>query len=134
MNRRRVYELLAAGTLGVSAFAIVLALAGAALQQGLGVAASSLCAVLFLVPGLYFLGYARHLQSRDVALAHVARFAAGREAIRIQDLAEELHVPTTDAEGILQTAVREGYLRGRFEGPDRFVVEASTDVSTEGTD
>jgi hypothetical protein len=124
VNRRRLYELLAAGTLGLSGVAIVLAVAGTALQSGLGVAASSLCAILFLVPGLYFLGYARRLQSRDIALAHVAGFAAGRSSFRIQDLAEELRVSPTVAERVLRTALQEGHLRGRFEGSDRFVADA----------
>jgi hypothetical protein len=132
VNQRRVYEFLAAGTLALSGVAIVLAVAGTALQAGLGVAASSLCAILFLVPGLYFLGHARALRSRDIALVHVAGLAARRASIRIQDLAEELHVSPVDADRILRTAVREGHLRGRFEGPDRFVAEATRPPSKEG--
>jgi hypothetical protein len=123
VNRRRAYELLAAGTLAISGIAIGLAIAGTVLQQPLGVASSAVCAALFIVPGLYFLGYARRLRTRDVALAHVAAFAAGRGSIRIEDLAEELHVPPAEAERILRTAVREGHLRGRFVAPDRFVAE-----------
>ena len=125
-------ELLAAGSLALSGVAIALAIAGTALQQALGVVASSLCAILFLVPGLYFLGYARHLRTRDLALAHVAGFAAGRASIQIQDLAQELQVPPADAERILRTAVREGRLRGRFEGSDRFVPEPEGPAPKEG--
>lgn len=114
--------------LGVSALAIaglstIVAVAAAALQQGMSVAAASLCAALFLVPGLYFLGYSRRLSSREIALAHAASFARAREAIRIQELADELQVPPKDAERILRTAIREGHVRGRFEGVDRFVAD-----------
>jgi hypothetical protein len=131
VNRRRGYVWLAAGTLVVSGVAAVLAAAGVALQQVLGVAASTLCAGLFLVPGLYFLAYARRLGARDVALAHVARLAEGRDTVRIQELAEELDVPPADAEKILRTALREGHLQGRFEGSDRFVPESRGQDSKE---
>ena len=121
MNRRIWYELLAAGVLALSLASAILAAAGAALQQTLGVAASSLCAVTFLVPGLYFLGYSRRLRSRDLALAHAAAFVRSRDAIRIPELANELQVPPDDADRILRLAVEEGYLEGTFESEDRFV-------------
>jgi hypothetical protein len=121
VNRREWYELLAVGVLALSLASAILAAAGAAFQQTLGVAASSLCAVAFLVPGLYFLGYSRRLRSRDLALAHAAAFARSRGAIRIQDLADELQVPRDDANRILRMAVEEGYLDGTFESEDRFV-------------
>lgn len=123
MNRRMWYELVAAGVLAVSLVGAVLAAAGAALQQTLGVAASSLCSVAFLVPGLYFLAYSRRLRSRDLALAHAAAFVRTRNTIRVQDLADELKVPRGDAERILRIAVQEGYLDGTFESGDRFVSE-----------
>jgi hypothetical protein len=123
VNRRNLYELVATGTLAMSAIGAVLATAGAILQQALGALAASLCAVVFVVPGLYFLAYARRLRARDVALAHAATFVRGHAAIRVQDLAEELRVAREDAERILRIAVREGFLRGRFEGPDRFVAD-----------
>ena len=123
MNRRVWYELVAAGTLAISLVGVVLAAAGAALQRTLGVAASSLCAIAFLVPGLYFLGYSRRLRARDLALAHTAAFVHTREAIEIQDLADELKVPRADAERILRIAVQEGYLTGTFESGNRFVLE-----------
>ena len=122
-NRRIRYDMLALGVLAVSGIAAVLAAAGVALGQGLAGAASGLCALLFVVPGLYFLGYSRRLRSRDLALAHAAAFAAAQEAIRIQDLAAELHVTREDAERILRTALAEGRVHGRFEGTDRFVAE-----------
>ena len=123
MNRRALYELLAAGTLGLSGVGVVLAIAGAVFQQVLGVAAASLCAGVLLVPGLSFLVFSRRLASRDLALKHVASFAEGRETMPIQDLADELRVPREDALRILRIAIEEGYLRGRFRGPDTFVAE-----------
>lgn len=132
MNRSRSYEWLAVATLLVSGIAAILAVAGAALQEELGVAASALCAAAFLVPGLSFLGYARRLRLREAALAQVARFAAGRDTIRIDELAAALGVSSADAERILRTALREGHLRGRFEGPDRFVAERMGPVPREG--
>jgi hypothetical protein len=121
VNRRTGYELLATGVLALSLVSAILAAAGAALQQTLGVAASSLCAAAFLVPGLYFLGYSRRLRSRDLALAHAAAFVRSRDGIRIRDLADELQVPPDDADRILRMAVEEGYLEGTFESEDRFV-------------
>ena len=121
MNRRVWYEVLAAGVLALSLTSAILAAAGAAFQQTLGVAASSLCAVAFLVPGLYFLGYSRRLRSRDLALAHAAAFVRSRDAIRIPELANELQVPPDDADRILRMAIEEGYLEGTFESGDRFV-------------
>ena len=121
MNRRTWYELLASGVLALSLVGAVLAAAGAALQQTLGVAASSLCAVAFFIPGLYFLAYSRRLRSRDLVLAHAAAFVGSRDAIRVQDLADELQVPHGDADRILRMAVEEGFLDGTFESGDRFV-------------
>lgn len=133
MNRTQAYEILAVLTLAISGVSIFLAIVGTVLQQPVGVAASGLCAVLFLVPGVYFFRYALRLRTRDIALAHVAAFASGRGSIRIEDLAEELHVPPGDAEQILRTAVREGRLRGRFVAPDRFVAEPAGPAAKEGT-
>jgi hypothetical protein len=120
-----MYEVLGAATLAIAGGAAVLAAAGAALQQFVGVAAASLCTIVFLVPGLYFVGYSRRLRARDLALAHTAAFVRSRESVRIEDLAEELHVPREDADRILRTAVREGHVRGRFERGDRFVPDRS---------
>ncbi len=117
--------MLGAATLAIATLAGVLAAAGVALQQLVSVAAASLCAVLLLIPGLYFLGYSRRLASRELALVHTAAFVRSREAVPIEDLAEELHVSREDADRILRTAVREGHVRGRFETPTRFVAERS---------
>src|SRR5438552_15329111 len=121
-----LYELLAAGTLGLSGVGVVLAVAGAAFQQVLGVAAASLCSVLLLVAGLFFLAFSRRLASRDLALAHAAPSAKGREAIRIHDLADELRVPREAAMRVLQVAIHEGYLRGTFRGSTTFLPEKDT--------
>ena len=133
MNRRNLYELVATGTLAMSAIGAVLATAGAILQQALGALAAALCALVFVVPGLYFHTYARRLRARDIALAHTATFVRGRSAVRVQDLAEELRVPREDAERILRTAVAEGFLRGRFEGTDRFVADPDIVGPAEGS-
>lgn len=133
MRSRRIrYDMLAWGALAISGIAALLAAAGVALGQGLAGAASGLCALLFVVPGLYFLGFSRSLRSRDVALAHAASFAAARKDIRIQDLAAEMHVTQEDAERILRTAVAEGHVRGQFEGHDRFVADRVEPQAREG--
>jgi hypothetical protein len=118
-----LYEALGAATLAIATAAGVLAATGVALQQFVSVAAATLCAVVFLVPGLYFLGYSRRLRSRELALAHTAAFVRSREVVPIEDLAEELHVSREVADRILRTALREGHVRGRFETPTRFVGE-----------
>ena len=133
MNRRMPYEWVATVTLTMSAMGAVLATAGAILRQTLGALAAALCAFVFVVPGLYLLTYARRLRSRDIALDHAATFVRGRAAIRVQDLAEELRVPREDAERILRVAVQEGFLRGRFEGTDRFVADPDAVGSTAGS-
>ena len=123
MNPRVGYEMLGIVTLALSAGATLLAIAGAALQQALGVGAASLCAILLAVPGLYFLGYSRRLGARDLALAHAAAFVNARGAIRIQDLADELHASPAAAKHLLQIAIQEGHIRGHFEGDAQFVSE-----------
>ena len=123
MKPQALYEVLGAATLAIATAAGVLAATGVALQQFVSVAAATLCAVVFLVPGLYFLGYSRRLRSRELALAHTAAFVRSREVVPIEDLAEELQVSREVADRILRTALREGHVRGRFETPTRFVAE-----------
>ena len=125
MNRRTLYEVLATMSLTVAAVGGILAGAGAVLQQVISVAAATLCAFVFLVPGLYFLAYARRLRSRDLALAHAAAYAITRGTLEVGDLAAELSVSGEVATRILQTAVREGHLRGRFDERGRFVAEGN---------
>ena len=132
MKRQTWYDLVAAVALAVGSVAGILAAVGAALIQPLSTAAAALCAILFLIPGLYILGYARGLRARDVALAHTATFAISRGAFDLQDLASELSVSKDDAEKILQTAVREGHLRGRFDDRGRFITEASVAAEPDG--
>jgi hypothetical protein len=126
------YDLVATIALAVGGVAGILAAVGAALNQPLSAAAAAVCAIVFLIPGLYVLGYARGLRARDVALAHTAAFAISRGAFDVQDLASDLSVSKDDAEKILQTAVREGHLRGRFDDRGRFVAEADEAAGPEG--
>jgi len=123
MNRRMWYDLLATVSLALAGVGAVLAAAGAVLQQVISVAAATLCTLVFLVPGLYFLAYARRLKARDLALAHAAAFATARGTLDVQDLAAELSVSGEVATRILRTAIREGHLRGRFDDRGRFVSE-----------
>ena len=125
MNRRTLYDLLGTVSLALAGVGGILAAAGAVLQQLISVAAATLCAFLFLIPGLYFLGYARRLKARDLALVHAAAYATARGTIDVQDLAAELSVSREVATNILRTAVREGHLRGRFDERGRFVVETN---------
>ena len=123
MNRRTLYEVLATTSLALAVVGGILAGAGAVLQQVISVAAATLCAIVFLVPGLYFLAYSRRLRSRDLALAHAAAYAVTRGTLEVTDLAAELSVSNEVAARILRTAVREGHLRGRFDDRGRFVTE-----------
>ena len=123
MNRRTLYELLATSSLAIAGVGGILAAAGAVLQQVISVAAATLCALVFVVPGLYFLAYARRLKARDLALAHAAAYATARGTLDVKDLAAELSVSGEVAAKILRTAVREGHLRGRFDERGRFVAE-----------
>ncbi len=126
MRRRTGYELLSGVTLAIAGAATVVAAAGAALQQALSVAAASLCAAVFAVPGLYFLGYSRRLRSRDIALVHVAAFATEKRTFDTADLATELNVSKEDAERILRAAMREGHLHGRLDNRGRFVTDSTS--------
>lgn len=121
MRRLTWYNVLGAATLALAAMAATLAAAAAVLRETLSISAASLCSAVFLVPGLYFLGYARHLRAREVALTHAAAFAETRRVLEVPDLAAELKISNADAEKILRTAVREGHLRGRFDPEGRFV-------------
>jgi len=122
VNRRTWYDLLATVSLAVAGVGAIFAGAGAVLQQVISVAAATLCTLVFLVPGLYFLAYARRLNARDLALAHAAAYATARGTLDVNDLATELSVSGEVAAKILRTAVREGHLRGRFDERGRFVV------------
>jgi len=124
VNRRTWYDLLATVSLAVAGVGAIFAAAGAVLQQVISVAAATLCTLAFLVPGLYFLAYARRLNARDLALAHAAAYATARGTLDVNDLATELSVSGEVAARILRTAVREGHLRGRFDERGRFVAEA----------
>lgn len=129
VKRRTWYDLLAAATLATAGGAAILAVAGAALRQSLSAAAAALCAFAFLVPGAYFLAYARRLRARDLALVHAAAFAKARGTLDVKDLASELAVSRHDAEKILRTAVREGHLHGRFDDRGQFIANSNTPES-----
>lgn len=132
VKRQTWYDLVATIALTVGGVAGILAAVGAALIQPLSAAAAAVCAILFLIPGLYILAYAGRLWTRDLALAHAAAFATSRGAFDVKDLASELSVSKDDAEKILRTAVREGHLRGRFDDRGRFVAEANDAVGPGG--
>jgi len=132
VNRRTWYDLLATVSLALAGVGAILAAAGAVLQQVISVAAATLCTLVFLVPGLYFLAYARRLSARDLALAHAAAYATARGTLEVNDLATELSVTGEVATRILRTAVREGHLRGRFDERGRFVAETPEPKPADG--
>ncbi|HKW42829.1 MAG TPA: hypothetical protein VJP06_01460 [Thermoplasmata archaeon] len=127
MKRLTWYNVLGATALAVAGIAGILAGAGAFLAQGLSVAAASLCAIVFLVPGLYFLAFARRLRSREIVLAHAAAFAATRPILVVADLAAELDISNAVAEKVLRTAIREGHLQGRFDSQGRFIASKESE-------
>jgi len=120
---RTWYEILSVAALAIAGGSAILAVAGAALQRTLSATAASLCAAVFLVPGLFFFAHQRRLGARDLALAHVAALARERGTLDLGDLADELRVSRADAEKLLRTAIREGHLRGAFDHRGRFVAE-----------
>ncbi len=84
-------------------------------------AAALLCAAVFFIPGLLFLGYWRQLYVRDIALAHAAKLADDAGITDSRTLGSELKVPEQDARRILTTAIREGLLQGELDAEGRFV-------------
>ena len=125
MKPRTWYQIVSAATLAIAGGSAILAVAGAALQQTLGATAASLCAAVFLIPGLFFFAYQRRFRARDLALAHVAAIARARGTLDLDELAGELHVSRADAEKVLRTAIREGHLQGTFDERGRFVAATS---------
>lgn len=122
MRERDVYAGLAGVTLGIAVGSASLAGAGAVLGDALAAGASSLCAVLFAVPGLLFLGRVRRIRAREGALAYVGDVGARRGVLRPEELAEEFRIPAQDAERILRKAVLEGYADGDVDDRGTFVV------------
>lgn len=129
MRRQTWYYLLGGTTLGVAATAATLAVAAAVLHEALSVAAGLLCSAVFLVPGLFLLAYARRFRARELALAHTASFASARRVLEVPELAAELKVSNAVAEKVLQTAVREGHIRGTFDPEGRFVVTSNHEAA-----
>ena len=131
MNRSW-YTVLATLSLSMASTAAILAAVGGLLGQTLAASASLLCAGVFGVPGIYFLGHVRRLAARDVALAHAGRFAQSHRVLDTADLASELHVSREDAERILRTAIREGYASGTFDDRGQFVAAESHATKEDG--
>src|SRR5438128_10230221 len=98
VKRQTWYELVATVALAIGGVAGILAAVGAALIQPLSAAAAALCAVVFLVPGLYILGYARGLRARDDALAQTAEYEITLGQFDLQDLASDLLLYTEQAD------------------------------------
>ncbi len=125
MKPRTWYQIVSAAALAIAGGSAILAVAGAALQQTLSATAASLCATVFLIPGLFFFAYQRRFRARDLALAHVAAIARARGTLELNALADELRISREDAEKVLRTAVNEGHLRGTFDARGRFIVAPS---------
>jgi len=104
-----------------AAIAAALALVGVALADPAAAGASALCSVVFLIPGLVFLGRGRYLRIRESVLGRIAALAESRGVVDIEGLAEELTLPREDAERLLRWSVREGRLRGTVDPRGRFV-------------
>ena len=121
MRRETVWRGLTAVSLGVAVVMAVLGMLALVLSQALAAAAAGLCAVMFFVPGLFFLNYARRLAARDLALAHVAKLAEDRGVTDAEAMGKELEMPTKDAERILRKAIEEGHLAGELDAAGRFV-------------
>ena len=121
MRRETVWRGLTAVSLGVTGVMALLAVLAFVLSQALAAAAAGLCAVVFFVPGLFFLNYARRLAARDLALAHVAKLAEDRGVTDAEAMGKELEMPTKDAERILRKAIEEGHLAGELDAAGRFV-------------
>lgn len=100
---------------------VLLAVLALSLSQGFAAGAAGLCAVLFFVPGLFFLNHTRQLYLRDAALAHAAQLAESKGVTDVDAMAKELDVPSKDAELILRKAINEGHLWGELDAAGRFV-------------
>lgn len=104
---------------------VILAVIALSLSQGFAAGAAGLCAVLFFVPGLFFLNHTRRLYLRDVALAHAAQLADSKGVTDVETTAKELDLPRKDAELILRKAIDEGLLRGDLDTAGRFVATSA---------
>ncbi|HEY7587203.1 MAG TPA: hypothetical protein VIB49_00425 [Thermoplasmata archaeon] len=125
MRRRLWYRGLALFALVTSGTMALLAIIALGLSQALAAGAATLCAIVFFVPGLYFLNHARRLLLKDVALAHAGRFAESRGVIDAEALGKELGVPAADAAKILLKAIREGYAKGEMSEAGSFVAASA---------
>ncbi len=133
MRRITAYRFLTLFCLGVTVVAIALAAVAASLAHAFEAGAAALCAGVFFVPGLLFLRYWRRLGSRELALAHVANLAEGAGVAESRALGEQLEIPEADTTKILQTAIREGHLRGEVDASGRFVAASAPRCPACGT-
>lgn len=133
MRRLSAYRLLTVLTLGAGLTAGVLAVVALGLAHPFEAGAAALCAGVFFVPGLLFLRFWRQLESRELALAHVARLAEERGVAETKILAAELKIPEADAAKILRIAIREGKLRGTIDDGGRFSAESAPRCAACGT-
>lgn len=120
MRRQTLWRGFTAFSLGVAGVMALLALVAASLSQGFAAGAAGLCALLFFVPGLFFLNHTRRLYARDLALAHAAKLADEKGVTDAEAMAKELDVSRKDAERILRKAIAEGYLRGELDAAGHF--------------
>ena len=125
MRRVSLYRWLTFLCLVLTAGAGGLAAVALGFAHGFEAAAAALCAAVFLVPGLLFLRYWQRLESRALALVHVAEVAETEGVADARSLAEKLGIPEADVPKIVRTAIREGRLRGEVDPNGRFVA-AST--------
>lgn len=119
--RIRWFRSLSILALGVAAVMLLFAGVALGLSEPFAASAAVLCALVFFVPGLFFLNEARRLRLREVALAHAAAFAKGRGIVDATTLGKELRVPAAVAEKILQKAIREGHIRGAVDARGVFI-------------
>jgi hypothetical protein len=125
VRRRPLYRTLAVVCLALAATMAALAAVAAAFGQALSAAAAGLCAGVLVVPGLIFFNQSYRLYLRNVALSHVSSIVERDGGTEVAALAQELGIPETDADRILQKAVKEGYARGEFDGKGRFLPAAT---------
>lgn len=121
MRRLRLYRLLTLCCLWASGATAVLMAVAFALSRAFEAGAAALCAAVFFVPGILFLRHWRRLYVRDLALAQAANLAEKAGVTDGKALGTQLEVPQEDATKILQTAIREGHLRGEMDKRGRFV-------------
>lgn len=125
MRERDLYAGFAGVTLAIAIGSAALAGTGTVLGATFAAGASALCAVLFAVPGLLFLGRIRQIRAREAALAYVGDVGGRRGVLDPAELAEEFDIPAQDAAKILKKAVLEGYATGDVDDRGTFVASTA---------